>query len=625
MKKIALYILILIFSCISYATDLDTLLQEYRKEAELSKITKKESAGLIDIYTRDDLEKMQAKTLLDVLKTIQMFHLTRTPNNLYLFSFPSTSYIPLSSIRLYINDHDMTSTSFGSALLIWGDMPIEYIDHIEFYRGSSSIEFGNETGLFIIKLYTKKPEREEGGKIRLLADNKKSYESDIYYAHTTEGKFSWFAYINSDNINQKKYSHLNHSISSDKDGYNIYTNLFYNDYRLEIGNYKKKSDSFLGHSKDFTPEGGGLDARHQYLHITKESKENYKLQLAYDNLYYDRTYVDPSGINAGNLGYVTYYNTHFKDKIYSIIAEKFFRYGNNSFLLGGFYKYKKFTMDGTFDTTQTSYENGLDLYSLYIEDKYNLAKNKMLIASFKQDFYRYDKKVPNTNQSVIRIGYLQHFNQNKGKFKLFLTDTYRPIAFYKLYSPNKIPFKANSQLKMPRIFVVASSLRYNLNQQHSLRFQVGYNRAKNAVIYSPSSGYINYTNKKIKRYIFSIEYDYTQDLFNRYKLAFFKGYNNQDIEYSPKYGALFQSFNSFGKYDIYNELTYKSSYEYAGINVDASLDYTAAIKYHFTKDFSIGVRGENIFGTGFKQAYRNLPYAIPVLDRKIWFNVEYLF
>ncbi|BAF69421.1 TonB-dependent receptor plug domain-containing protein [Nitratiruptor sp. SB155-2] len=618
-----IFLMLIMLTLYSFASEnIEKLLQEYRKESELSKVTKKESAGLIDIFTRDDLEKMQVRTLLDVLKIVRLLHLTRTPNNVHLFSFPSAGYLPLSAIRLYINDHDMTSSSFGSALLIWGDMPIEYIDHIEFYRGSSSIEFGNETGLFIIKLYTKRPEREEGGKVRLLLDNKNSYETDLYYAHTTDTKLSWFAYVNSENINHKDYFHLNHRISSDKDGYNMYTNIFYNDYRIEIGNYKKKSDSFLGHSRNYTPDGGGLEAQHQYIHITTSNKYDYKFQVAYDNLYYDRTYIDPSGVPAGNLGLVTYYKTHFKDDIFSLVAERFFEYGKNSILLGGFYKYKKFTMDGRFDTTTTSYGNGLKLFSLYCEDRYKIDEYKTVVASFKQDFYRYDKVVPNRNRSVVRIGYLQNFNN--GKFKIFLIDTYQPIDFYKLYSPNKIPFKANSKLKPPEIFALASSLQYKLDDQHSFRFQLGFNKAKNPILYTPS-GYQNYSGNVIRKTTFSIEYDYHQDLFNRYKLAIFRGYNNQNIEYSPKYGAFFQAFNTYGKLDLYNELIYKSSYEYAGIKVDASIDYTAAIKYHITKDLSLGIRGENIFGRGFKQAYRNFPYAIPVTDRKFWINVEYLF
>jgi iron complex outermembrane receptor protein len=88
---------------------------------------------------------------------------------------------------------------------------------------------------------------------------------------------------------------------------------------------------------------------------------------------------------------------------------------------------------------------------------------------------------------------------------------------------------------------------------------------------------------------------------------------------------MFKLFSKYRKFDIYNEFTYKSAYDYVGLEMDPSYDYTASVKYHYTKDLSLGLRGENIFNSGYKQAYRGLDYAIPVVDQKLWFNLEYLF
>jgi iron complex outermembrane receptor protein len=72
-------------------------------------------------------------------------------------------------------------------------------------------------------------------------------------------------------------------------------------------------------------------------------------------------------------------------------------------------------------------------------------------------------------------------------------------------------------------------------------------------------------------------------------------------------------------------LRWWSDYDYAGIHVSAAVDYTAAVKYHVTDDFSIGIRGENLFDSGFEQAYIGFPRSVPVYDRKVWINLEYLF
>ncbi|MCF6200950.1 MAG: TonB-dependent receptor plug domain-containing protein, partial [Hydrogenimonas sp.] len=185
MNKVKVSIaLLLAGTTLSFAQEnIESLLKAYKVESDLSKITKSEAAGFLDIYTREELEKMQAYTLMDVLKLFTIPNITRSSNNISQFTKPTFPVMPPFAIRLYVNDHDMTSSSFGSAMMLWSDVPIEFIDHIEVYKSASSVEFGNESGTVIIKLYTKNPEREEGGKVRVMADQRGSLNSDAYFAH----------------------------------------------------------------------------------------------------------------------------------------------------------------------------------------------------------------------------------------------------------------------------------------------------------------------------------------------------------------------------------------------------------------------------------------------------------
>lgn len=422
-----------------------------------------------------------------------------------------------------------------------------------------------------------------------------------------------------DDIARKKYEHLGQELNSDKKGSNFYTNILYNRWRIEVGNYEKSNNSFLGRGRNFTPEGGGLNSTHQYVHLTKNILNDYKLQIAYDKLDYNRRYIDEN-IPAGNAGFVSDYNILFKDSIFTIIGEKYIKSEKNSLLIGTFYKYKYFKADGKFDSITTEYENGLNLYSLYIENQYKFDDKRVIIASLKEDLFRYNHDIKSQNELIARLGYLQSYKN--WKFKLFLIKTYIPISFYKLYSENKTPFNTNTELNSPQMILTTASIKYKYNQ-HSIIFKIGQNHLKNNIV-SSASGFIN-ANNTIDYQRFTLEYTYKLNQFNRYNLTLFTGNNDQNIEYSPKYGAIFHSFNTYGKFDIYNEIDYKSSYEYADLKMKESIDYTFAIKYHLSNDLSIGVRGENVFGTGFKQAYNNFPYAIPVIDRKFWINLEYLF
>ena len=73
MKKICFACLIAFFIFNLQAEDISELLQKLNNTEELYHKTKIESAGLLILYTRDDLERMQTYKLKDVLKSLRFF------------------------------------------------------------------------------------------------------------------------------------------------------------------------------------------------------------------------------------------------------------------------------------------------------------------------------------------------------------------------------------------------------------------------------------------------------------------------------------------------------------------------------------------------------------------------
>ena len=615
--------------------DLSSLLSIYKKESDLSKITKQEAAGVIDIFTREDLEKMQAKDFGDILKLIGGLHATRLSNNLPAFSKPTTSTIQLASVRLYINDHDMSSSTFGSAAQIWGELPLEYIDHIEVYKGSSSIEFGNETASLIIRLYTKEAKREIGSKVRLYADNLGSLNGVIYNAHIFDNGLALFSYANLNNIKRTTYyNHYNnkeYDLKSNHSGHNIYFNLQAQSWSFELGSYEKENDNLLGIGVHKTPSDGGLDSYHHYLHFIKRFPGDIKLELSYDKLSYDRTYEDENGIRVANLPLLDHYHIHFKDDISSIVLEKLFHYKKHSLLVGSFYKYKKFHADGDYSNSannyshQNSYANALNLYSVYAEYTYNYDESLRLVASAKEDFSRYSKSVKATNESVFRVGAIK--NIHHFQIKAFLTESYIPIPFLQLYNPENIPYKTNPDLDPMKLQLANISLRYK-NASDEIELIAAKNRLDNIIVYDRTTpqGYQN-SHKSISYTRYQLKYTHHFNRNNKILFDLYTGDNSTGKVLSPKYAATTQLFNTIGKFDIYNELLYKSSYSYSDLYMDASFNYTLAIKYHVNKDLSFGLRGENLFNDAFEQAYVYPDYknSLPVDDQKVWINMEYLF
>ena len=238
--NLRVFFIMTLFVCNLFADDvaMANLLNKYQAESDLSNQTKRENSGILYLYTREDLERMQAKNLQDVLKTVPGFNLYKNKYNFSLLSVASNRTIPMTAVRIFINDHDMSSVAFGSAFLLWDDMNIEYIDHIEVYKDTSSVEFGDETAVTVIKLYTKRADREEGSKLRVMADQKGSSILDFYTASAVNDNLSYFAYAAASNLKKdiyhKEFASQNYNLKSNLQDYNIYSNIVYKDWFFEL-------------------------------------------------------------------------------------------------------------------------------------------------------------------------------------------------------------------------------------------------------------------------------------------------------------------------------------------------------------------------------------------------------
>ncbi len=623
MKKLIVLLLPILLS----ASSLDSLLQEYKATADLSAVTKKESAGLVQVFTRQDLETMQAYTLKDVMKLIPLLHYTLAPNNIYLFSKASVSFMPTNILRIYINDHDVTSASFGSALPIWGNMPIEYIDHIEIYKGSSSIEFGNEPAVLIIRIYTKTAERDLGSKLRLNTDSRGSKGIDFYHSSQFDNG-SLFGYVHVDSLGYKKYYHDGYPLKRDSRNKLAYLHTLYKNHSLEIARYDLNAKPFLGNGKEYHPIGGGLDATHSYLHY-QYKKDATLLEASYDHLDYDRTYLDAEGTYYNLLGtptFASYWNMNYIDDIYYTGARHEFQFEQFEATVGTFLKRKKITKDGHFDSNTVHDSLTKDMKSIYGDFRYYFDTHRKFMGFFsiKGDYYSFDHGIKGKNKLILRAGLIR--NWNHWQIKTTLVKNYFPIEMYKLYSVNNIPYITNPYLKNENVRIAFVETSYKKGA-YRLMLRYGHEIFKNQISYSPTIGFYN-IHKKIYSDIFEGELQYNFNPLNNIVFNIYYSNNSQNVRYSPSFGAITRLYNSFGGWSIYHEFSYKNSYYHKITHekIASSIDYTAAIKYAINKDLYIGIRGENLFNKGFKQTYSKIKdQTYTVYDRRVIFNLEYTF
>ncbi len=629
MKKVTFILLLSLKASMLLAQEqevsMDALLQEYKEESALSKQTKKDTSGLLYLYTREMLEKMQARTLKDVLKTIPGMNLYRKGN---ILSIAPASNMPMfvTSVRILINDHDMSSSFNGSSYLLWSDVALDYIDHIEIYKGTSSIAFGSESAPIVIKLYTKNANREIGSKVRLMLDNRGSSHASFYNAQKVNDNLSYFAYGHIDNIDNKKYhkefNNQNYHYSSDAHTYNLYANIAYKETTIELGAKESTEDIFAGHGMRATPQDANVKRSQKYLHITQKLPQYFRVQLSLDHITYAHNSRDDNGIFIIGAPPVTHFDPHNDDNIYSVTVDKVFQNKNNKLTIGAFYKYKKFEFT---KFNNAVIENALHYSSLYAEDIYLFNDNIKFVASIKENLLHYRKEIKSDNQLSYKAGI--NYKNDKWDTQLLYTHTYFIVPFMDYYNP----FRASTTVKnlhSPESDIYLASAKYHFSKQNSLSIAVSYRSLEDPVIHNPNSGEFLNRNGYTAKYItpeMTFLHNFNHN--NKFDITFYDTYNYTDKLLSPKWGINARLFNTYQKFDVYNELVYKSAYTDAMTqkHLKASYDWTAALKYHGTKDFSVGLRGENILNTGLKQAYRNTPETYPLIEQKFWLNLEYLF
>ena len=150
------FLIILTFSTLLQAYDIDEMLDLYRKSSDLSQKTKNESLGHLTVYTRDDIERMQAHTLGELLNSLRSFRYKENMLGLPDVLHTDPSLYASDTVKIFINDHEITSAFAGSGLFIYGNIELGFVDHVEIYEGSTSTAVNSEPAIVTITLFMHK-------------------------------------------------------------------------------------------------------------------------------------------------------------------------------------------------------------------------------------------------------------------------------------------------------------------------------------------------------------------------------------------------------------------------------------------------------------------------------------
>lgn len=412
-----MFLFLFIFSNLLSAYTIDELLNLYKKDNDLSKKTKTESLGHLTVYTRDEIERMQAYRLSDLLQSL---HLFRYDENMFgmtdVFHEDPAAYLS-SMVKIYIDNHEITSAFTGNGLFTYGNIDLGFVDHVEVYEGTASTFVNTDPSLVTIKLYSKDPAREDGTHIQAYIGSRGYNHQNISYSSCDED-LKYYIYASRTDANRKKYSHQNHDISRNfEDLHGLFT-LEYKNISVNAEVLKHTKDAFLSYSMFATPQ----DSQMEYLMSRISTKISFlddnSLTLSLSALRFDEN-IDlnmdgtrwTSDIKDFSLIDDNISGTSLDDT-YDTKLEKTFFTDNNHLIIGSQFRFKNLHDVKTYNRgIKDEDPEFLDskILSLYIQNDYSINEQNILSLSGKINNYnnnsnRYSHETFNTYQA--RAGYI---------------------------------------------------------------------------------------------------------------------------------------------------------------------------------------------------------------------------
>ena len=597
--------LILIFSfSLLFSQNINELLKEYAKKNDLSNETKIENRGLLILYTHHDIEKMQALTLKDLLKSIPFLGYKETryavPSLLY-----SGGFFPVGNdVKVYVDDTEIIVPSYSSAFSIYGDIDLGNIDYVEVYYINPSFENYSDSGLYVIKLYTKDPKRYIGVDLKTSFANRGYNMSSIFLSDENK-----FLYVNRFNDKEKKYN----DSSKNQKRYNIFFKYQKYNSQIEFNLVNNSKDVFFANS---------LDAKPDYAHT------NYN--------FYVLSYM----YKSSNLKFKAQYNggvKHFKSKENPYL-----------FFIGSkpIFSYEDKTSEKAY-ITDLSYKNRINKNRFIMGLKYNksifphkifkinnLDKNlsgykvRDTFTSYLE--YQYIYSIKSIIGGGVSYVYLKNYNgpKSKGYFNYKLSYTYNNKKYlyksflyktYKIYAPYLYDFILVDKRYLksyPNLFIGQSLKRKYKDGYTNLFLYFNKTKATDyktfAKYINMIGGYISYVkNLNMDNSILSrIEYSKTLNSFKNkhlYERAFYLRYLGKYLDYS--------FFNEF----LMRNTNFVSDKKYY-------FDLNIGVKRKI-KNFIIAFKGVNILNRGFKESVYSIDgyKKFDIDSRKFILSLEYRF
>ena len=605
-----------------YAENIDSMLQEYNQKNALSQKTIDENKGHLVLFTREKLEEMHAKTLKDVFKTTPMIYYHE---NRYALPDPVTSgaFEPYRSnfIRLFVDGVEITQGWMGSGLMLYGDVNIDFVDHIEFYYMIPSFETTTEPAYLTIFLYSKDPERDSGGKLDLTAGSRGYNSQSISYGEQKEDYSYMINFSHTDAKRETVPNGTSTPLSRDFERTQLFSYIKTDDQIFHLQVMKKNTDSLAGMSWDATPLESEIDYLNVHMDYGIDLSEYWHAQFAYDWLKTDMTQADEFPLAWPDALGSNIFNGLYKNSTYTAeltYTETIKDHRITAGLKGRFKKLDSFENNGENALINPFTEERIG--SVFFQDQYALSTQELLTLGISYNQISRNGNVEDDSLFQFRLGYL--YTSEHWSYKAYL---YRnqfalePLVRY-LDLPNYQDVEPQTTIGVTQEFAYSDKeqrirLILHAMQDEDSLFQDRVNGLGEDTKYFTTIFNYDYHFNVDNKMNLQLYYAHYKDIFNLEKLEDISGY----LSFA----------NSYEDIDFYNGVVWHRN----SLNWTNYFDLTSSISWNITDDLTVTLKGDNLLNKAKKtRQYRYNPVTeeqgvleISPIDKRITIELEYLF
>ena len=618
-------IFILLFSLIGlHAGSVDSILAEYDKKNALSQKTIDANKGHLVLYTREKLERMHAKTLKDIFKTTPVIYYHE---NRYGLPDPLTSgsFEPYRSnyIRLYVDGVEITQGWAGSGLVLYGDVNIDFVDHIEFYYMTPSFETSVEPAYLTIFLYSKDPKRDSGGKANLIQGSRGYNMQTLSYGGVTKNVSYMFNLSHTDAVREKVDNGTSIPLNRDFERTQLFGYLKTDEQIFHMQILKKDAHALAGPTWDATPLSAENDFLNLHMDYGVDLSDVIHAQVAYDWLQTDMRYVDDLplawyAVNGHNRFFgQTENSTYTAEVTYNNTIEK---HHVTAGMKGRYKSFDRLEVSGKEASLPVFSEE--KIASVFVQDQYALEEDSLLSLGISYNHIGRNGGEKSDDLLQLRFGYI--FSGESWGYKAYL---YRAQVALEPLMRYFYP-KQQHEVKAQTTLGITQEISYHHKKQ-AARLILHTMKDENGLLQNgtPDGG-------KTRYYTATVNYNYDFSRDNKFDLQlYYARYEDIfDVDKLQDISGYISFFNTYSSFDFYNGIVWHRN----SLDWENYFDWTSTITWNLAENLTVTLKGDNILNQAKATNMYRLditttpftpltPLSVNPIDRRFTIELEYLF